>query len=89
MQMNIEGGMIIIIIMVIIVTIFFIIMITITCHPCLFSPHHSLNVYGVNTGAGAVTHCTGFHYVHRLSCRRGGSEGETRCPRCSRASALS
>lgn len=37
---------------------------------------------------GGITHCTGFHYVHRLSCRRGGSEGETRCPRCSRASAL-
>ena len=36
-----------------------------------------------------ATHCTGFHYVHRLYCRLGGSEGETRCPRCSTASALS
>ena len=36
-----------------------------------------------------ITHCTGSHYVHRLSFRLGGPEGETRCPRCSRASALS
>lgn len=34
------------------------------------------------------THCTDSHYVHRLSCRLGGPEGETRCLHCSTTSAL-
>lgn len=36
-----------------------------------------------------ATHCIGFHCELRLSFRLGGFEGETRCPRCSKASAAS